>query len=240
MPCCQETERKDGLCPGCSRPLTKSTVAAEENVQAVKTLIGQEINCLNDRRSFWCLMLGQIFERCEPKNIPLAKHYLNLAGNLGHRDGYVRLGDIHMKEGDWRRAKETFEQGASLQSIDAIYSLGRFHRDGSFGGNTDYQAARKWFKEGARLGGDSCIFYLGLMHYCGQGTTMSHEKAEAYFRRSALNGYADSQTVLGTCYHDGHGVVQSFRQARYWWEKAAAQGHELAIDCLRELSRNGL
>lgn len=183
-------------------------------------------------------MLGETFEALEPKNMTQAKHYFNLAGNLGYGDGYGRLGSFYMREGDRHRAKEAFEKGAALQSVGAMYCLGTCYYDGTYGGNADYRTAKKWFREGARLGDDPCIYFLGYMYYFGLGTTENREKAVAYFRRSATKGYAASQYSLGECYHAGKGVVQSIEQARYWWEKAAAQGYETAIDCLRELSRN--
>lgn len=227
-PCLErETGKKDGLCPGCSRLTMKSTAPTEDNVLALRDLVEKETNLLDNRRVLWCFALGHIlFADLVPKNIALAKHYFSLSGSLGHGEGYRKLGDIYMSEGEWHQAKEAFEKGAALQSVGAMHSLGTYYQDGSFGGSSDYRAAKKWFKEGARLGDKDCIHSLGSIYFFGQGTTVNHEKAVAYFRRSAAEGDADSQVALGTCYAGGNGVVQSLEQAQYWWGKAEAQGRK--------------
>jgi TPR repeat protein len=204
----------------------KSTAPTEDNVLALRDLVEKETNLLDNRQVLWCFALGHIFADLVPKNIALAKHYFSLSGSLGHGEGYRKLGDIYMSEGEWHQAKEAFEKGAALQSVGAMHLLGTYYQDGSFGGSSDYRAAKKWFKEGARLGDKDCIHSLGSIYFFGQGTTVNHEKAVAYFRRSAAEGDADSQVALGTCYAGGNGVVQSLEQAQYWWGKAEAQGRK--------------
>ena len=241
-PCFERaTRKKGGLCPGCSRPIAKSTVRNEKNVLVLKDLVEKETNTLDYRRVIWCFVLGQIFLELLPKNLTLAKHYFNLSGSLGYGEGYKRLGELYMEEGDWRRAKEAFEEGTAFQCVGAMRTLGTYYRTGAFGGNIDYRLAKKWYKEGARLGDEACIYHLGVMYHCGVGTTaVNYVKAVAYFRRAADKGDTDSQFYLGACYFEGKGVAQSYAQARYWWESAAAQQNETASHCLKELSRRGL
>lgn len=207
-----------------------------------------ETNRHNERRSYWYFHLGRVFDDQEQglgeragthRDIALAKYYYNLSGNLGFSVGYFRLGVLLLSEGDWGKAKEAFEQGAALQSVNAILFLARGYTTGAFGGNVDFKLAKKWYKKGARLGSVLCCYQLAILHRRGDGTPVSNEKGASYFRRGADKGDTESEYSLGLCYCKGEGIPKSFEMARWWSEKAAAKGHEQATKFLIVLSNEG-
>ena len=56
-----------------------------------------------------------------------------------------------------------------------------------------------------------------------------------WFRLAAEQGYAPSQFSMGSSYVDGCGVEKNLSEAKKWLGKAAAQGHEQAVELLKEL-----
>ena len=62
-----------------------------------------------------------------------------------------------------------------------------------------------------------------------------YRRAAELWRIAAEEGDAHAQYSLGLCYADGEGVAEDKAEAVKWFRKAAEQGHEDAIDALKEI-----
>ena len=96
--------------------------------------------------------------------------------------------------------------------------------------------------EMAAKGGDAgAQFNLGNYYRQGfLGLTQSPKRAIEYYTLAANQGNPGAQHNLGAFYFQGKVVEQSFTKAREWFTKAAAQGHETAIDVIKQMDAAGI
>ena len=93
----------------------------------------------------------------------------------------------------------------------------------------------------AKRGNATAQGLLGTFYDDGLfGLTQSDRRAIEYYTLAANQGHPLAQHALGNMYAKGTGIETSYSKAREWWTKAAAQGHENAIDGLKQLDELGL
>jgi TPR repeat protein len=76
-------------------------------------------------------------------------------------------------------------------------------------------------------------YQLGLQAY----ETDDFKQAAMWFQQAAEQGHARAQYELAKMYLRGDGIEQSWAQAAFWYSQAAEQGQEIAVNCLRRVSR---
>ena len=103
------------------------------------------------------------------------------------------------------------------------------------------EKAIELYEMAAKRGNAGAQHNLGQFYDHGSyGLTQSSERAIEYYTLAANQGIPDAQVSLGIMYANGDGIETSYSKAREWFTKAAAQGHDYAINGLKELDENGL
>jgi uncharacterized protein len=97
--------------------------------------------------------------------------------------------------------------------------------------------AMEYYKASAKGNDPQAQYTLGLMHFNGIGGPRDFKKARDYFERAAATPHAlvEAQFNLGCLFADGKGVPVSHFRARKYWEMASAQGHNQAVQYLKQL-----
>lgn len=157
-------------------------------------------------------------------------------------------------QGDHASALALYRQAADAGLREAMFALGRYHRDG-LGTTADAQAAFEWFRKAAERGHPVARYELGLAYRDGRGTDedldLAREWLEAaalrhgraafalfqieddpqeqglWLRRAAELGHRRAMSDLSRAYARGeHGLALSLARSHHWRERAAAIDHE--------------
>lgn len=122
--------------------------------------------------------LGELYKLGE---IPLAGSNASRMGG-GRRDTAPHL----------VRAREYFEQSATLGLVEARFELGQMHAQG-LGTRQDFARAAACYLEAARDGHAKAQFNLGFLYAHGQGVEQDYRSAYQWYRISERSGHAPAQ-----------------------------------------------
>ena len=106
---------------------------------------------------------------------------------------------------------------------------------GQNGKEEDEKSAAEWYLKAAELGHIEALYCLGRLFYSKGGI----EEGVGCYQQAAEQGHAAAQYELAVAYSIGMGVEQSDDESMKWYRKAAQQGHEQAIDFLKEVGERG-
>lgn len=119
------------------------------------------------------------------------------------------------------------------KSADELYELGNRYYFGE-GVEPNEQKAFELIKESANKGSLRGQSGLGMIYYLGLcSVKQDYNEAFKWFEKAALKGDPNGQYGLGECYEHGAGVTANQMLAKAWKNRAAAQGHEQAVQELR-------
>lgn len=143
---------------------------------------------------------------------------------------------IAFRQNDLTNALPIFKKFAESGDMDAQYIIGIAHMNG-VGMPTDYPQALQWFQKAAKQGYAPAQFYSGFLYEFGAKGIQKNEKQAFYwYQKAAKQGIIMAQFRLGLMYQTGKGTKVDKQQANNWLSKAAIQGHDRAVQALRELN----
>jgi TPR repeat protein len=145
-----------------------------------------------------------------------------------------QAGRIATAQKDAVRARQLYEQAASLGSGTAMVNLGAMSLAGD-GIAKDPVAARKWFEMAANSGVAAGTTGIGNLYLRGEGVPADPVQARTLFERAAAAGDATAMLELGALYDKGQGVKADYVAARKWYEKAADRGNAVALTSIGDL-----
>ena len=146
---------------------------------------------------------------------------------------------IGVKQSD-NKAIELYEMAAKRGNATAQYNLGQYYRRGDHGLTQSDQRAFEYYTLAAEQGYTDAQYNLAIMYANGNYVEQSDTRALELYKMAAKGGNAEAQFTTGVMYCNSTGVEQSYTKARKWLAKAAAQGHESAIDAIKQLDAAGV
>jgi len=79
----------------------------------------------------------------------------------------------------------------------AMYNLGSYYFDGSYGFTQDYDKALELYRRSAELGYAGAYCSIGSAYYNGEGVEVDKKKAEHYYELAAIEGHVIARVNLG-------------------------------------------
>jgi hypothetical protein len=149
-----------------------------------------------------------------------------------------QAGRIATIQKDAVRARQLYEQAASLGSAAAMNNLGALYERGD-GVAQDHNAAQKWFEKAAAGGVTVAMTNIGLHYLRYTGSTADPVQARKWFERAAAAGEARAMLELGSMYEHGQGVAADSAEARQWYGKAGDAGMAVGYTNIGRLFLNG-
>lgn len=87
--------------------------------------------------------------------------------------------------GNFSAALQFYQSAANEGSSDAMYALGRFHRDGLGGAKPDPKTAFSWFLKAAKKGNVFARYEVGAAYRDGTGVARDTSQAKRWFYYAA-------------------------------------------------------
>lgn len=188
--------------------------------------------------------LGEMYEKGEGtrRSYSTALKWYRRAVSNGSTQGQVRLGEMYvlgrgMKNNDFDKAYELFQDAADHHDAAAQFSIGKMHA-GGMGRPRDLRVAAQWARKAAANGHVPAQTALGISYQQGWGVKRDYEEAMKWYRLAAAQGDTDAQNNLGVMYRTGQGVEPDREEALRWYYRAAEQGNALAKRNIEELEGN--
>jgi TPR repeat protein len=157
------------------------------------------------------------------QNNLLAKHWFDIAVELGAVDALVQLADEYKKgtsrEKNLKEAFANYHKAAEKGHVASIEQLIEFYKKG-IGCRKDMALSNFWLEQSLKYKSVEGIYSLASYYF----NDKDYKKAYVYMRASAERGLDTAQNKLGIMYENGRGVEQNYQQAVYWYQKAAKQG----------------
>lgn len=97
--------------------------------------------------------------------------------------------------GNFKEARQIWENLAPTGDSNAIYSLGRIYARGD-GVSRDFSKARHYFEDAAKLKHPGALYGLGLMYLRGDGVAKNKTLGTQYIERAAAMGHKPAQDML--------------------------------------------
>jgi TPR repeat protein len=136
---------------------------------------------------------GRFWTR-EPAGDYLAPLYRDQTGNIAEFS--LTAGDALLRNGDFVRAREVFEQQYRAGFLPAGFRLAEMLARGS-GGGADAARAFQIYAELANEGEVAAEHHLGVCYEFGLGVPIDYRKAAAQYRQAAAHDYLPSLFSLG-------------------------------------------
>jgi len=150
-----------------------------------------------------------------------------------------QAGRIASIQKDFVRARQLYEQAASMGSAAGMNNLGAMYNAGN-GVGIDYAEARKWFQKAADGGVTLALTNIGVLIRDGKGVNKDPVEARKWFERAAAGGDGAGMTDLGLMYENGlGGLSKNDAQAVSWYRKAADANDGRGMVDLGAMYRNG-
>ena len=133
------------------------------------------------------------------------------------------------------KAFEWYQIAADKGHAGAMDSLGIIYYNGVCGIAEDAKTGVQWFTKAVENGSIAAIYSLAVAYEIGEGIEKDEAKALELYNKGAELENADAQYALGLIYLRGRcGVVINDQTAVEWLAKAANNGHEDAIEALKD------
>ena len=149
-----------------------------------------------------------------------------------------QAGRIATLQKDAVRARQLYEQAASLGSAPAMNNLAALYERGD-GVAQNHDEARKWFEMAAKGGVTIAMTNLGVHYLRDSGAPADPVEARKWFERAAAAGEPRAMLELGFLYEHGQGVPAASAAARKWYGKAADAGMASGLTNIGRLFLNG-
>lgn len=147
-----------------------------------------------------------------------------------------QAGRIASIQKDSVRARQLYEEAASLGSAAAMNNLGAIYEQGN-GVAKDRAAARKWFDLAAKGGVAVALTNIGTLYL--HATPPDPAEARKWYERAAAAKEPKAMLELGYLYESGKGVQADSAAAKKWYGKAAEAGEANGMTSIGNLYVNG-
>ncbi|MCB1657459.1 MAG: SEL1-like repeat protein [Pseudomonadales bacterium] len=161
------------------------------------------------------------------QNNLLAKHWFNIAVELGATDALVQLADEYKygktREKNLKQAFLYYQKAAERGHMESIEQLIDFYKKG-IGCRKDMGLSNFWLEQSLKFKTVDSIYSLASYYF----NDKNYKKAYLYMRSAAERGLGTAQNKLAIMYEHGRGLEQDYQQALYWYLQAAKQGYVAA------------
>ncbi len=131
-------------------------------------------------------------------------------------DALDRLGTKQLADHDWKGARESLTQAASLRNPHSMVMLGAMYSE-----ERNYPEAARMFRQAADLGSARGMYNLGVLYETGKGVPQSLEDAARWYGSAERLGEKDARYRLGTMYERGAGgMAKDLQKARDLYQRA--------------------
>ncbi len=148
---------------------------------------------------------------------------------IAYAEECVKQGDEASASGDYAKAKDYYEQAASVGHPEAKLCLGVIYAEG-LAGTVDNVKAFSLLTEDGVIDSPIAKYYVGLIYYSGDGIQQDYKKTAHYLQASAEAGYNPAKYVVGLMYYSGEGFQQDFKKAAQYLQESAQGGYKPAQD----------
>lgn len=177
----------------------------------------------------------------EPPDYEAAVPLLRRAADLGCAEAIYALGDWHHRgravEQDDELATAFCLRAARLGYGPAMQDLAVSYEAG-LGCQANLDEALHWYEKAADHGQHRAGFAVARI--LEEQRQCYDETIAAWYRRAAEAGYDEAQYAMGYLYELGYVFELDAEVALEWYRLAAAQGHESAIEAIRDMSDESL
>jgi TPR repeat protein len=158
----------------------------------------------------------------------LGEHWINKAGNAGHKDALLLLGNYYTFEKQYEKSRAYYEKAADEGIADASYKLGWIYQNG-LGCDVNKKTAISHYLKAAKLGNAEAKFRIGLLI---NNNEANKQKAISYIVDAADGGCAKAAAYIGNeCMNCAisNNNPESYLDAIFYLEKAAHQDDKPSI-----------
>jgi len=117
----------------------------------------------------------------------------------------------------------------------AIYSLGDYHRDGSYGYPQDYTKALEMWHRAGELGYADSYNNIGYAYNNGEGVVVDKKKAKHYYEQAAMGGDVAARHNLAIDEEDAGNVDRALKH----YMIAVRCGNSESLKCIQDLYSEG-
>jgi TPR repeat protein len=159
------------------------------------------------------------------------------AAERGHPEDQSNVGYMYFQgQGvtqDYEQARGWLEKAANQNWGAAYDKLGLIYMKG-LGTKKDLPRAAGYFQKGSDLGDRNAMVNLANLYKDGAGVAKDPKKAFDSYSRAARLGAVAAYVNLGHLFAQGKGVEADPVEAAFWFTLASREGHEEALERLRE------
>ncbi len=143
----------------------------------------------------------------------------------------IAQGTSSLAQGDYETAKQAFQTAANLGSAEAMFELGKMHRDGK-GFPINATEAAFLYAMAANKGFAKAQHNLAAAYFKGVGVEENKEEARAWFEKAAAQGFSSSQKALKDFWPDSRVTAADLRRKRdeIQYKKAAYYSAKEIVD----------
>jgi len=117
------------------------------------------------------------------------------------------------------------------EDANAIYNLGVYHAEGSYGFSHDIAKSLELWHRTGKLGHATAYYNIGSMYYNGNGVEVDEKKAKHYYELAAMQGHVKARHMLGTI----DGQAGNMDRALRHYMIAVSGGGKESLDTIRKM-----
>src|SRR5262245_30110347 len=159
---------------------------------------------------------------------------LGVPGAVCAEDTPYDRGMAHLRDGEYKLAAATFEEGIAKGDAASMYGMGLMYRTGRDRTKSKW-IAYGYYREAAELGHASACLALGDFYFSGVAGPPDLALAAQWWEKGAERGDGASAFALGQLNYLGDGVPQNLELARNFWSRSRELGFDDATVALAML-----
>ena len=162
---------------------------------------------------------------------PVYDNLGNIIGTGGRKCPFCRSPTPTSDKENIKRLKKRVESG----DAEAIFSLGYYYYEGSYGLPQDYEQALKLWQQAGELGCAEAYGNIGNAYHFGEGVERDNKKADHYYELAAIGGNETARYNTG----NSERRVCNWDRAIKHYMIAAGGGWNGSVKSIQQLYTNG-
>ena len=130
---------------------------------------------------------------------------------------------------------EQLNKRMEIGDAAAIYNLGCWYSDGSYGFQQDHAKALELWHRAAELGNASSNYSIGGAYYIGNGVESDEKKANHYYELASMGGDVESRYNLGAYEYKAGNMERALKHFMI----AAGSGDNDSLENIKQMFMNG-